>query len=318
MIEDVLAGGAGLLFDGIGSLFAESEEEKRRKLIEQMLAEYNNVSVPSIESQMVTPEAYTSVGNYNPEMASVYTQGPTEFENIVQDPRARDAQMDALDALTEVGQNGGLRLSDKAALEQVKNEVASADKGRRDAILAREQRRGRGGSGFELASLLQGSQTASNNASQQGMDIAGSAADRALDALAGAGTLGGQIRGQDFTQASAKATAADAINKFNTANKNTIGVTNTGALNEGQQYNLGNRQTIANNNVTTRNNAQVRNKDLVQQQFGNQMQLSSARNTARSGGAAYYGDQANATRRRAGAVGQGVGQAVYGLLEDEE
>lgn len=315
MVPGLVAGGAGLLIDGIGSLFGESDEEKKRKMIEQMLAEYNGIEPPTVGEQEINPEMYSSAGQITPDQSVAYSQGPTAYNDIVADQAPRDAQMEALDSMSQIGRDGGLRLSDKAALNDVRNDVASADKGRRDSILARSARRGRGGSGFELAAQLADSQASANRASDEGMKIAGMAQDNAMDAIANAGQMGGQIRGQDFSQAAAKAGATDAISRFNTQNQQAVTNLNTGIRNDAQRTNLTNRQNVSNANTGLRNDAQANNKGLIQDRYTNRLNLAGRRNDARADAGNYYGQQAERTRKRVGGVGNGVSQALYGALK---
>jgi len=54
------------------------------------------------------------------------------------------------------------------------------------------------------------------------LDVSAQAQSRALQALMQGGQLGGQIRQQDFGEQSEKAQAQDAINRFNTANRQQV------------------------------------------------------------------------------------------------
>jgi hypothetical protein len=119
------------------------------------------------------------------------------------------------------------------------------------------------------------------------------AQQRALDAMAGAGQLGGQIRGQDFGEQSTIANSRDAMTKFNVANTNqakefgagaanavnnnnanrTMGARqyNTGSLNDARQFGASARnassvdftnraQGVEGMNVGAKNVAQVQNR----------------------------------------------------------
>lgn len=237
----------------------------------QAQAMFDNIALPDIEAQKIKLEELVLQGVLTPEEAQTVLQQNTGLSEIATDPRLRAAQMGALSSLQEIGDNKGLTATDRAKLQQMSDDVGTAERGSREAILANARARGIGGSGLELASLLQGQQGAAQRRSQEGLNIAAMAEQRALDALMQAGQLGGQVRGQDFSEAARVAEAQDAINRFNAANKQSVLNQNIQARNQAQQYNLGERQRVSDSNVALRNQAQMHNKGLAQQQFQNQL-----------------------------------------------
>lgn len=179
--------------------------------------------------------------------------------------------MAALDSLIDEGRSNGLTIQDRAAMNDTLNTVNQNEKSNRDAVLQNMQARGRGGSGFELASLLSGNQGSANRAATEGLDIASESRTRALNDLMEAGQLGGQIQNQDFNQQAQIAKAKDLINQFNATNSQAVANRNVNRSNDAQQFNLNNSQRIADTNVTNRNQAQTHNKGLYQQDFNNRM-----------------------------------------------
>ncbi len=181
------------------------------------------------------------------EKGTVFNQSDSEFGNISEDPRLRDAQMRSLSSLEEIGSSGGLLAVDKALLAKTQRDAASQDRGRREAILQGQAARGMGGTGNALLAQLDSSQAATERSNQAGLDIAGMAQDRSLNAILQAGTLSGNIRGQEFDQNARKAQAQDAINNFN-AGQNTWGsFQNAGIGNDQKQYHNGLKQTTFGN-----------------------------------------------------------------------
>lgn len=174
-------------------------------------------------------------------LADVYTQGRTNLEGIQIDPRLADAQMQALTSLQDVADSGGLTLADEAALNRIQSQSAQADKGRREAIQQNMRAAGMGGSGMDLLAQLQSSQAATDLASQQGLDVAGMAQQRALDAMMQGGALAGDIRGQQFGEQATIRSAQDEIDAFNAVNLTQGSQFNTGAINQGQQFNASNQ-----------------------------------------------------------------------------
>ena len=91
------------------------------------------------------------------------------------------------------------------------------------------------------------------------------------------GELGGSIRSQDFSEQAAKAEAADAINRFNTMNKQNVVSNNVNRTNDAKQFNLQNNQNIMNQNTGIRNAQTDANRDATQQVFDNKFKTASAR-----------------------------------------
>lgn len=293
--------------------------------------------VDPVKVDRVDPISYEGL---DPALASLALQGKSEMNNISVDPRLKDAQLNALASLEQVAADGGMTLQDKANLARIQNQASQADRGRRDAIMQNMRRRGMGGSGMELLASLDSSQAATDRHAQQGLDVAGMAQRRALDALMGAGNLGGAIRGQEFAEQSAVAQAQDAINRFNTANTNQNTYFNTGTINDmgrfnttndigvqqfnanlGQTANLADAgyamtaglhnasgtQAAADKTTTAGHETQIHNKYTVpQQQFGNQMGVAAGKSGAKQAEAGYYGGQAASEEKGGQAALQGV------------
>jgi hypothetical protein len=255
---------------------AEDALDKMTQAAENMqLEDYK----PITYEQYATPDVLTSIDMEVPDaltyedvdarLADTVLAGPTAYDGISTDPRLQEAQMAALNSLQDIANNGGMTAMDKANLSRVQMQTAQADRGRREAILQNMNARGMGGSGAELLAQLQSSQGATDRQAQEGLDIAGMAQLRALDAMARGGSLAGDIRGQDFGEQEAIARARDAINTFNVGQTNHGNQFNTGALNDMTRFNAGNnlqvgvhnsnqRFDVARTNNTNQNEAQAR------------------------------------------------------------
>ena len=124
---------------------------------------------------------------------------------------------------------------------------------------------------------------AGQNAANATADMAGraqmSARDRALRALEASAGLAGDVRGQDFGEAAARAKAADAFNLFN---------------------------------ADQRTNAQQANNSNAFGSFNAKMGLKDRRNAARGGVVKGYEDSADRTLQTAAGVGQAVQQGAQG------
>lgn len=222
-------------------------------------ASINAYNIPLPDLQGYAPEDYGYAGDFkaaqvgpaqaiqagpdtqfkgiDPQLAALTEMSGTAYDNINVDPRFQNEQMASLDALRGIADGGGFTAADKANLNRVQNDVAQQDRGRRDAILQGMQARGMSGGGQELLAQLQSSQAATDRASQQGLDIAGMAQQRALDALMQGGQLAGQMGSQQFGEQAQLAAARDAISQFNTKNANQMSQFNAGTQNDMGQFN---------------------------------------------------------------------------------
>jgi hypothetical protein len=290
--------------------------DKSDLLMQQATNTYSNLVPPTIEEQKLHLQELVQEGVITPEQAQTYLTENSQMENISLDPRLQQAQMDALAGLQDISQNKGLTDMDRAQLSQIGNEEATRSKGAREAILQNAQARGMGGSGLELMSQLQNQQDAATRQSVRDTGIAGQAQARALEALKSAGTLGGQIGQQQFSQKSDIAQAQDRINQFNTQNKQQVSNINTAANNAAQTANLAAKQNISNANVGTANQEQQYNKELQQKQFSNELakangQAGALQAQAQADAAAEAAKQASTKQL----IGAGLGAAA--TLSDE-
>ncbi len=248
---------AGLsdLLDTILGTGTEKEDAEAARLVRENEALYKNIALPKIQDLKLDGQTYQGdVEAPGYQAAQVQAEGPVEFgdtdarlaaldsidgsafEGIEGDPRLENKQYESLGALDEIIQGGGMTAADQANLSRVGNQAAQADKGRRDAILQNMQARGMGGGGMELLAQLQSSQAATDRQSQESMDVAGMAQQRALDAIMQSGQLSGQMRGQQFGEDSEIAAAKDAIAKFNNQNSNQNNQFNAGQLTGNDQF----------------------------------------------------------------------------------
>jgi hypothetical protein len=287
---------------GISDLFATlfgntttKDDRAAKDSMKAALAAYQGIDTPDL--QQISPEEYKWLGDYkpvgqvsapsiqagqdtqynevDPRLAALSQLDGTAYNDINVDPRFKNDQVSALDALSEISQ-GGLTAADKAALNQVQNEAAQADRGRREAILQNAQARGMGGGGQALLAQLQSSQAATDRANQSGLDIAGMAQQRALDAIMQRGNLAGQMGQQEFGQQADIAGAKDAIARFNAQNSNQMSINNAEMQNQAAMQNAQNQLANAQYNRNTGidvQRANVANKMGAQQfnaQAGNQ------------------------------------------------
>lgn len=185
----------GALGMAIGAAIAQGDFEKARQLQAQ--------AVKVLEG--LDPDQIAKV------RAEV---GETAFANLTVPPEGRQAQLMALQKMQEMGQ--GTSPEDAAAYARAQAEAAQVQRGIQQAALQRLAQRGIGGtSGLALAAQQDAAQAATQQAATRDLDVAAEARRRALAALGQQAGLAGQLRGQDYEQAAARAQAQDLINRFN-------------------------------------------------------------------------------------------------------
>jgi hypothetical protein len=221
----------------------------------------------------------------------------SEFQQIQGDPSLRAAQTGALERLQQISSQGGLTSEDRARLDDIARQEGVRERGAREAILQNARQRGLSGSGLELQQQLINQQEAANRRAQRGTDVAALAQQRALDALRSGAQLGGQIRQQDFGEASEKARAQDIINRFNAQFQNQAGLEA-----------FRNQQRVADQNVGIANQQQLLNRvQLPQQRFQNDLTV----RQAKSGALQRVGQQAAEREGRLGKLaGAVIGAAI--------
>lgn len=275
MVAPALLIGAGMAASSF--LGRKSGQSDAMKILQMQMDEFGKLRPPTIAEMQYQLKDLIQQGVITPEDAQVVMADPSAYLDIEEDPTVRKAQLGSLSKLQGIVDSGGMDAQSKADVAEIIRSLDTANKGNREAIVQNAQQRGVGGSGLEMANKLTAAQEASTNASQQGMDAAALAEKRALEAIMNTGQLSTQIRGQDYTKASDKAAAIDAINKFNTQNKQAIGVANVNARNAAQATNLGAKQRIADTNTLNANEKAKYDATLKQQDFENQAKIAAGK-----------------------------------------
>lgn len=301
----------------LGNQAANRQMDDANRAREEALKLFASIGTPDLASQEVSLIAPQSVGDYQAILESANNLGPSAMEGISLDPRLQQAQMAALQQLSDIGQTG-LTPAEAAALQQAQSQAQAQAQAKSAQLMQEFARRGTGGSGMELAARMQAAQGASANASAASANLMQQAQQRALQAISNQASLAGQIGQQQFGQQSDVARAKDLINQYNAANQQSVQQRNTQAQNIAAQQNLANRQNIANAAASTANQQQMHNKALIQQQFNNRM--------ARAGGmAGQYSGIANAHEGQAGrtadmyaGIGRGVDTAIGTYLSSNK
>lgn len=321
-INSAVAGaGAGASVGGpwgaaIGGVagFLSGKDDESGSLYEQALQAAQSIPLPILKEQH--PEMYAELAKYNPEMDQAITLGPSAMGGIALDPQTRQAQMQALARLQDITAGEGQDATSRAENVRLQNEINAQLQGNMGAIQQNMATRGLSGGMSEMVAKQIAAQEGANRQAQMGMDINAQAQQRALQALAQQGQLGGQMNQQDFSQQAAKAQAADAIAEFNARNAQNVQSSNVGARNQAQMQNLTNAQNIYNQNVDVRNKAaDWNNSGMAQANFANQMQRVGMGNQAIGNLAQNKYNQAAQQDRFIGGIAESV--AKYGARKQK-
>jgi hypothetical protein len=302
----------------IGQQQAQANRNQAQQAQQNALAQYLGISAPSVSSQQLQLQGYNDVGNLVNQNEQALQLAPNAMNNISTNPALIQAQMQALNQLTQTGQ-AGMTPGEQAALNQAQTNAAAQAQAKNAQIMNQFAATGMGGSGAQLASQLSNSQQGAQQLANNSNQVAQNAQQNALQAISQAGALGGQMQGQAFGQQAQIAAAQNAINQFNTANSQNVQNTNVQNANQANLYNLAQQQAIANQNTQLQNQQQQYNKQLLQQQFNNQMGLASGRAGQYQGIANTQNQYAGNTANMYAGVGQGIdtgATALYGASQN--
>ncbi len=301
------AGLASLAGGLIGSSEASDEREAAERARLAALAEYEGINVPTIEEQMLSLMGPEFVGDYEAQQEQYSGDVENALAQISLDPQYLEKQLQSLEGIGEYTE-GNLTKADRGALRQVGRQVSGQDQARQQALLQEFARRGQDveGSGLEFAARRQSSQDAAQRQAEQSDRVAQMAQQRALQALGQQATMAGNVRGQDFSEQARIKQAQTAIDQFNRQNQQSLAGRNIDRTNQASLRNLQERQRLAEQETATRNYEQEANRGLIQQRFGNELNLAAGR-AGQQAGVAKSADQAAA---RTGQMWSGIGTGI--------
>lgn len=305
MVVPMLAiAGASMAANLVGGIMARdaanAASSSQESIIREAMAAIDAINLPDYEKMRLKMEIPKVVAEYTPEqLVNSYQESVKTDENL------RATQMGALEQLGQMGKSG-LTEADIAALRQVRRDVEGDEKARQAGILDQMARRGMAGGGAELAARTMSSQQAASRQAEAADRQAMMAQQRALDAMSRSASMAGDIRSQDFGEASRRAQAMDEVARFNTQVKN-----------QALQKRAEEAQRIADAGVSIRNQEQINNRNLERDRYQDQL----ARAQARMGGsqtlANIAGNRGQTQAAFLGGLGQAAGSAItsYGASE---
>lgn len=298
----------------LGSDAASKERSAAQRARAEALAQFANIKLPTLEEQLYSLYDPEYLGDYQAAMEAATAIGPSAFENIQVDPALVQAQMAALQQLSELGQTG-LTQGEKAAAMELQREAAQQGRAQQNQIMQEMARRGMAGGGQELAAKLAASQASADRLSRHGNQLAQQAQARAMEAISQGGTMAGQVRGQSFDEQARAAQAADVLAQWAAQNRAGVQQRNVGSQNQAQLRNLQERQRLGEAKTGNRNIEVQRRATLPAEQFDRELALASAR-AGVQGGQASASDKYAAERASMwSGIGSGVGQGFASLMK---
>lgn len=303
----LISGGANLIGNAIGGLFAGDKQKQAEKAMQAALAEINAIGAgPDLAKQIFNRE-FKSAGVLTPELEQAVEQGVSKTAQIQEDPRFKKAQMEALGAIQQRGRTGFT----PEEMMQLRQERATAERSaeaKRQQILAGLRARGALDSGAGISAQLQSADELAAQQMEASDRISAMAGQRALQSIMQAGQLAGQTRGQEFDIARAKAGSEEEMQRFNIGNRMAQEQRRVAMENQARQYNLEQQQAISNMNIQQYNQEMLRQRQAQQQMYQNQLQRAQLRANTKLGQASQLQQQAGQIQQTWGDIGSGIGQ----------
>lgn len=265
-----------MVITGIGNIIEGVEYEEVRKLMEDYLREVRGLSLE--EAQKIAAQELPR----------------SAFEAIKEDPRLRNYQLQALDELGSVVSAGGeMTAQDRLAYNKARQQAAVMANASRAAAMNEQRARGLGSGNAALVSNLMASQNANNMGAMMGMQAASDARQRYLQALDSLGSQSSNVRSQDYNVAANRASAQDAINRFNAQMRN-----------DADKFNVGVTQMNNQNKLAKQGMIGAAMQNYANAKLGKGQQTSNAMTT--------FGGQFQTNSHMSGAMGDQIASAAAG------
>lgn len=234
----------------LADLFTGGKSSEAEDAIKAQLDKLNAVQTPTAESLTLPQlQQFVSAGIMTPEEAKSYLAGDTAYSGLTADNSGLDTEMQAIGKLQDIVNSGGADAEEQANIQGILNTLGTTERGDREAIVTQNARQGIANSGLTMAAKLAAEQNDATNANTNALQTGASEEARNLEAIKELGGIGGQVQGQQYTAGANKASAADAISKFNAQQEQDISKVNTTAANAAKAANLSNAQDISNKNT---------------------------------------------------------------------
>lgn len=308
----IAGAGTSVLGGVVGNLASAGDRRDARDKMSEAMGELMSLGMPPDLSKRLVLEQYQQAGMLTPELEQEIALADPLAAKIQEDPRLREAQMQALASMQQRGKMG-LTAQDRALLNQTRQEVQRDVRGAEEAAIMDAAARGQGGSGNELVARLNAQQAGANRASMEGDRTAAMAQQNALSALSQSGQLGSDLRARDFDINRSMAQSADeaAVRRFNEAVARQQ--RNIGSKNVGQQFNVERGHEVSDRNVAMANRETERQANAQRQFWEDQKSRAQMRATGLADASKMSREQAAATAKQWADIGSGSGKILSGL-----
>lgn len=282
---------------GLLDIFTGGNSGEAKDALRRAEQYFNAVQTPT-KQELTLPalQRYVEAGIITPAQAEAYLQQSNAFNDQNIDQTGTDAQIQALNRLSSVADAGAEGTPMQQA--QMANTISKANTaigGQRGAI---EQAMAARGTPHALIQAALANQTVGQEGQQAHLDAVNSQAaayQAALDAMSQGGALGGQLQGQQNTQANQVAGAQNAMEQFNAQNRQNTSMVNAGFQQDANTMNAANKQQVSNNNTGLANARTEYNTKIPQQVFDNQIRKATGQAGAATNMGSLYQDQGKQT-----------------------
>ncbi len=312
LFSSIVLGAGALLSAGSaigGAAISADARKKAQTALNKAANLITTLRLPPDQARPLIIEELKRAGVYTPELEQAIQQEESKLAQLQEiDPSVRESQKTALNEILERGKVG-LTPEERAALNKTRRKLMQDAESNRDRLLQSFAERGQLDSGAQLAAQLSAQQEATRAASDASEDISALASRRALEAISSGATIAGNMRGQDMDLAKTRASAEDEMNRFNVTNQIARNARNTTTLNNAQLANLQEAQRIQDTNTTMRNQEKLRQRAGEQTDYQNRFQKAQAAANALAGQASNMVNNADATAKMIGGIGEGIAGA---------
>lgn len=314
----LIAGGTQVVGGLIGNELSRGDRERAAQLSQQMLQEYQNLSVPEKEALQLQLARYYSVGELDPRLEQLYTAGPSQAQTVTADPRLVQQQMANLQEMQKIVDAGGYDPAIKADLAAALKQQEQSIKANQEAIRMQAEARGMQSAGATQALQAMASQSEANRTAELQSKLAAEAYRNRLAALSGASAEAGRLRSSDVEEQMARARAADEIARFNIGAMQGREQRNVSAQREAEAANLAMRQRIAESNVGLSQREEEARRQSEIDRYNMQLSRLAGMSGATSTAAQSAAQQAAATQQMVSGIASGGSEALLGYLQSQK
>lgn len=304
--------GGDLLGAISGHLASRGDFKEAKKAFDNAMAEINAIGAGPDLSKQILFKQFKSAGLLTPEIEKEIDVGVSKVAAIKEDPRFKKTQ---IDALTEIERRGKTGFTPEELL-QIKQQRAQAERAataKDEQIIAQMRARGALDSGVGTRALMRSSEDLAARQMEAADRAAAMSSQRALQAITQAGSLAGQIRGQEFDIERTKAGAEDELNRFRVSAAMNREQRRAMYENQARQYNLAQQQQLMNMNTSMYNQEQIRRRQAEQQEYQNQLTRAGLRSGMFQAQQQMYQQRGQATQQAYGAMGSALGSGIGSL-----